>query len=176
MDFFTTYPSPVGRLTLGSDGQYLIGLWIEGQKYFGSTLEGPLSEREDLPVFAAAKEWLDRYFARERPEPDTLPLRLKGSAFQKRVWKLLCEIPYGEVTTYGALASKVAEQMGRSSMSGQAVGGAVGHNPLSIVVPCHRVVGSDGSLTGYAGGIKRKVSLLKLEGADMTKLYVPKQK
>ncbi|MCU6748697.1 MULTISPECIES: methylated-DNA--[protein]-cysteine S-methyltransferase [Lachnospiraceae] len=176
MEFFTTHPSPVGRLTLGSDGQYLIGLWIEGQKYFGSTLGGAVSEKGDLPVFMAAKEWLERYFAGERPRPDTLPLCLKGSIFQQRVWKLLCEIPYGEVTTYGMLASKVAEQMKRHSMSGQAVGGAVGRNPLSIIIPCHRVVGSDGSLTGYAGGINTKVSLLKLEGADLTNLYVPKKK
>ena len=119
--------------------------------------------------------WLDRYFAGGRPSLCELPLAPAGSEFRQGVWSILCEIPYGEVTTYGDIAKKVAARMGNKSMSAQAVGGAVGHNPISIIIPCHRVVGSNGSLTGYAGGIKTKIKLLELEGADMTPLFTPKK-
>ncbi len=183
------YESPVGRLTLVSDEENLIGLWMEGQKYFESTL--PIAERqqnEQLPtgqfasrsaVFHAAEEmiqcgggssvlratenWLDRYFAGERPMVSELPLAPAGSAFRQQVWKLLCEIPYGEVVTYGELAGRLAVRTGRERMSAQAIGGAVGHNPIAIIIPCHRVVGADGSLTGYAGGVEKKAWLLELE-------------
>lgn len=151
---FTTCPSPVGRLTLASDGENLVGLWLEGQKYFGQPLlPGACVQDGGLAVFRAARQWLDAYFAGEQPCPGALPLRPAGSAFRQQVWALLCRIPYGATTTYGALAARLAAQMGRPSMSSQAVGGAVGHNPISIIIPCHRVVGSHGSLTGYAGAL-----------------------
>ena len=132
-------------------------------------------ENDRLPVFELAKQWLDQYFAGEAPAIADLPLAPIGSEFRQAVWKILEEIPYGQVVTYGQIAEKMALDMGRSTMSSQAVGGAVGHNPISIIIPCHRVVGSDGSLTGYAGGLPNKIKLLTLEGVDMTDLYVPKQ-
>ena len=173
MYYFTTCPSPVGQLTLASDGESLTGLWLEGQKYFGATMPEDAVRRDGLPVFSAAQSWLERYFAGEKPQPAELPLRPAGGEFRQRVWKLLCGIPYGQVTTYGALARELEVQTGQAASS-QAVGGAVGHNPISIVIPCHRVVGSGGNLTGYAGGLDRKVRLLELEGADMSRLSLPK--
>lgn len=169
----TTYDSPLGELTLAGQDDHLVGLWLAGQKYFGATLTGAEPSGGDLPVFAAAKAWLDRYFAGENPPCSDLSLAPVGSAFRQEVWKLLCEIPYGTVTTYGALAKTLAQRLGRPHMSAQAVGGAVGHNPISVIIPCHRVVGSDGSLTGYAGGVAAKQRLLALEGADVSKLFVP---
>ena len=174
MYYSTTYLSPVGTLTLGSDGENLVGLWLEGQKYFGGAA-GELEKQDGLPVFCAVKGWLERYFAGEKPSPFELPLRPMGGEFRQQVWELLCQIPYGEVTTYGALAKELAAQMGRASMSSQAVGGAVGHNPISIIIPCHRVVAASGSLTGYAGGIPAKIKLLKHEGVDLARLFVPKK-
>ncbi len=164
--------SPLGRLTLAGEDGALTGLWLEGQKYFGATLPGDAVE-EDLPVFREARRWLDRYFAGERPAIGELPLAPAGSSFRRLVWELLREIPYGEVITYGALAREAARRMGRESMSAQAVGGAVAHNPISIIIPCHRVVGADGSLTGYAGGVRRKLWLLRHEGAELSGLTVP---
>ncbi len=161
MEYLKKYSSPIGILTLSSDGENLTGLWIEGQKYFGRTLEKETSEK-DLAVFEKAAEWLDSYFRGERPKM-RLPLAPKGSDFQKEVWKILMTIPYGETITYSQIAKKIAENRGIPSMSAQAVGGAVGHNPISIIIPCHRVVGSDGSLTGYAGGIQKKKALLQIE-------------
>ena len=134
-----------------------------------------LEEGYGLLVFEAARDWLARYFAGEKPMPSELPLCPIGGEFRQRVWSLLCQIPYGETTTYGALARALAAQMGRPSMSSQAVGGAVGHNPISIIIPCHRVVGSGGSLTGYAGGIAAKLRLLEHEGVELSSLTVPKR-
>jgi methylated-DNA-[protein]-cysteine S-methyltransferase len=172
--FYSIYDSsPVGRITLASDGENIVGLWIEGQEFFLDTLSEQPVERNDLPVLQKAKGWLDRYFAGERPAIEELPLAPSGGEFRQGVWEFLCEIPYGEVTTYGKIAKKMADRMGRDKMSAQAVGGAVGHNPISIIIPCHRVVGSNGSLTGYGGGIKTKVKLLELEGTDMSRLFVP---
>uniref|UniRef100_UPI003FEDF9CC methylated-DNA--[protein]-cysteine S-methyltransferase n=1 Tax=Dysosmobacter welbionis TaxID=2093857 RepID=UPI003FEDF9CC len=162
-------PSPVGMLTLSSDGTALTGLWLDGQKYFGAGLPNAVKEN-DLPVFEQASAWLDAYFAKA-PLPALPPLAPQGSPFRQAVWRLLLEIPYGTVTTYGALARTLRDQ--GISAAAQAVGGAVGHNPISILIPCHRVVGSDGSLTGYAGGVANKQFLLELEGVDMTGLYVP---
>lgn len=150
----TTCDSPLGKLTLAADGEALVGLWLEGQKYFGAGLD--LTPGES-PVFEAAKRWLDRYFAGERPSPEELPLDPRGTEFQRRVWALLCEIPCGQTTTYGELA-RILES------SPRAVGSAVGRNPISIIIPCHRVLGANGSLTGYAGGIERKRWLLEHEG------------
>ena len=171
MYYSTTYLSPAGKMTLASDGEALAGLWFAGQKYFGGSLSDNMTERNCLPVFSEVKSWLDRYFSGERPKPEELSLAPCGTEFQKMIWKLLCEIPYGEITTYGALAQKAAEMLGRDSMSAQAVGSAVGHNPISVIIPCHRVLGKDGSLTGYAGGTEVKARLLKLEGADLPKLW-----
>lgn len=159
------YESPLGRLTLASDGASLTGLWLEGQKYYGHTLEKDAARRP-APVFGAVKKWLDAYFRGEAPRVD-LPLAPIGSAFRRRVWDILLAIPYGEVTTYGAIARRLAEADGKAGFSAQAVGGAVGHNQISIIIPCHRVVGADGSLTGYAGGIEKKRWLLGLEGAKV---------
>ena len=130
---------------------------------------------DDLPVFTQAKGWLDRYFAGERPAIGELPLAPNGTAFRQRVWRKLAEIPYGQVRTYGDLAREIAQEDGKEKMSSQAVGGAVGHNPISIIIPCHRVVGTTGSLTGYAGGIDKKIWLLKHESADMEGLFMPKR-
>lgn len=167
MFFYTEYPSPVGQLTIVSDGSNIVGVWMERQKYFMASLSETPVRNDDLPVFGEVRSWLDRYFAGERPDPGALPLKPSGSEFRQAVWKCLREIPYGEVTTYGAIAKKIAAEFGRKTMSAQAVGGAVGHNPISIIIPCHRVVGADGSLTGYAGGIEKKIQLLKLEGVDV---------
>jgi methylated-DNA-[protein]-cysteine S-methyltransferase len=166
----------VGLITLACDDrENLVGLWLEGQKYHGGGIAELMTENGDMPVFNAAKNWLDRYFAGEKPAVSELPLAPVGGEFRQRVWNILCEIPYGVVVTYGDIAKKMAVKMNRESMSSQAVGGAVGHNPISIIIPCHRVVGSNGSLTGYAGGIGTKVRLLELEGVDMSSFFVPKK-
>lgn len=165
------YSSPLGKIELGSDGERLVGLWLEGQKYFEGSVKEELKREEELPVFQKTRDWLDRYFRGERPEISELPLAPKGGEFRREVWRLLCEIPYGETTTYGELAKRMAAKTGKKTMSAQAIGGAVGHNPISIIIPCHRVVGTNGSLTGYAGGIDKKSWLLEHEGADMSRLY-----
>jgi methylated-DNA-[protein]-cysteine S-methyltransferase len=128
-----------------------------------------------LPIFNETKSWLDRYFAGQRPDASALPLAPIGGAFRQSVWDILRRIPYGKLTTYGEIAREIAAASGKTGMSAQAVGGAVGRNPISIIIPCHRVVGANGSLTGYAGGIGTKVKLLELEGVDMRALFVPKK-
>ncbi|MCL1827922.1 MAG: methylated-DNA--[protein]-cysteine S-methyltransferase [Oscillospiraceae bacterium] len=175
MYYSTTYPSPVGMITLACHDDNLVGLWTEGQKYHGDTIPEAMTENNDLPVFVIAKKWLDRYFAGEKPDIAELPLAPIGGEFRQAVWKILCEIPYGKVTTYGDIAKKIAAKTGKERMSGRAVGGAVGHNPISVIIPCHRVVGSNGSLTGFSGGLQTKVKLLELEGADMSNLFIPKK-
>ena len=163
----------MGKITLACDGANLAGLWFEGQKYFGASIPEKMTKNDDIPVFTASKNWLDRYFAGEKPAVSELPLAPIGSEFRQKVWKMLCEIPYGEVTSYSGIAKKIAVKMKKESMSSQAVGGAVGHNPISIIIPCHRVVGANGSLTGYAGSIDKKIKLLELEGIDMSRLFSP---
>ena len=175
MYYSTTCLSPIGVITLASDGDHLVGLWMEGQKYHGASIPEPMIPKDDIPVFTVTKSWLDRYFAGEKPSASELPLAPIGGVFRQSVWNILREIPYGEIITYGEIAKKMAARLGRKSMSSQAVGGAVGHNPISIIIPCHRVVGSDGSLTGFSAGVETKIKLLELEGADMTTLYVPKK-
>ena len=175
MYYSTTYPSPLGTITLACCNYNLVGLWTEGQKYHGDTIPEAMIKNNEIPILGKAKKWLDRYFAGEKPNIAELPLAPIGGEFRQLVWKILCEIPYGKVITYGDIAKKIAEKMGRRSMSSQAVGGAVGHNPISIIIPCHRVVGSNGSLTGFAGGVQMKVQLLELEGVDMSNLFVPKK-
>lgn len=167
MQYTTHYPSPIGNLLLAADEIGLTGLWIEGQKYFALNLDSSCKEKE-LPLFEEAKRWLDIYFSGQEPE-FSLPLHFIGTNFQKEVWAILCSIPYGKTMTYGEIARHLANKRGLTSMSAQAVGGAVGHNPISIIVPCHRVVGANGSMTGYAGGIDKKVHLLTLEKADVFK-------
>ena len=157
--FKTEYPSPVGMLTLASDGQALCGIWFENQAHFGKGAPQPWQEA-DVPVLRKTKHWLDRYFAGE--EPGFLPpLKPQGTPFQKAVWEHLLGIPYGQTVTYGQIAQAL------DCPSSQAVGGAAGRNPISILIPCHRVVGSGGRLTGYAGGLQRKQALLTLEGTTV---------
>ena len=160
--FIRHYDSPLGRILLAADERGLTGLWFEGQKYFARTLPTECEERE-TPALADAAHWLDVYFSGHEPD-FTPPLHPAGTPFQRTVWALLGQIPYGETTTYGALAQTLATRVGLASMSAQAVGGAVGHNPVSIIVPCHRVVGADGSLTGYAGALSGKSCFCALKG------------
>lgn len=167
------YSSPLGGITAASDGEAVMGLWFDGQKYFADTLPQKYEEK-DLPVFCDLKRWLDIYFSGKAPD-FTPPLLINTTPFRKAVWEIMLTIPYGHTMTYAEIAAKIAEQRGIDRMSAQAVGGAVGHNSISIIIPCHRVVGSDGNLTGYAGGIDKKVRLLTLEQADMSAFYIPKK-
>ena len=171
MQYTYRYDSPLGGILLASNGAALTGLWFEGQKYYAAALTGQHEEKA-LPVFEQARSWLDIYFGGKEPD-FTPPLAPAGSGFRREVWELLRSIPYGKTTTYAELASAIAETRGLAHMSAQAVGGAVGHNAISVLIPCHRVVGADGSLTGYAGGIDRKIRLLELEHADLRGLFVP---
>ena len=175
MLYKTYYQSTIASITLASDGDNIIGLWLEGQKYYEDIDAEDVVEKDDLLIFVKTKKWLDSYFAGEKPSISDLSLAPRGGEFRKIVWEFLSEIPYGELTTYKEIAKKVSYKMGKVRMSGQAVGGAVGHNPISIIIQCHRVVGSNGSLTGYAGGITKKIALLELEGANMSKLFIPKK-
>ncbi len=175
MYYSAKYQFPIGALTLVCDENNLVGIWMDGQKYHGDTLLENVAEKADSPILKAAKNWLDKYFAGKNPNISELPLAPIGGEFRQDVWRILCEIPYGKVITYSDIAKKMAKKRNKERMSSQAVGGAVGHNPLSIIIPCHRVVGSNGSLTGYAGGIDKKIKLLEHEGVDMSKLFVPKK-
>lgn len=173
MQYISHYESPIGRILLAADEVGLTGLWFEGQKYFALYLDKEHEEKE-LPVFQDVKRWLDIYFSGKEPG-FTVPIHFTGTEFQNEVWAILYSIPYGKTMTYGEIAKKIAKEKGLEHMSAQAVGGAVGHNEISIIVPCHRVVGANGSLTGYAGGIDKKVKLLTLEKVDMSRFFVPKK-
>lgn len=162
--------TPLGRVRLAADEEGLCGLWFEGSRHAPRVLP---DEPGGEAAIEAARWWLSVYFSGRRPD-FTPPLHLTGTAFQQAVWARLLAIPYGTVTTYGALAASLAEARGLSRLSAQAVGGAVGRNPVSLIVPCHRVVGASGSLTGYAGGLARKAALLRLEGLDMSRFHFPK--
>jgi O-6-methylguanine DNA methyltransferase len=175
MIYKTYYLSPIGSLTLASDGENIVGLWLEGQKYYGGNILEEMIEKENLEIFVKTKDWLNKYFNGEKPNTSEIPLAPIGGEFRKMVWDELYKIPYGETTTYGEIGEKIAKKMNKKTMSGQAIGGAVGHNPISIIIPCHRVVSSNGSLTGFAGGINKKIDLLKLEGVDMSNLFIPKK-
>jgi methylated-DNA-[protein]-cysteine S-methyltransferase len=165
MEYIQKIKSPVGILTVSSDGRSISGLWIEGQKYFAKTLGKDVSE-QNLPVFENVRLWLDAYFSGKEPDFNP-PLMPKGSPFQESVWADLCKIPYGQTTTYGELAKQFElDNKGRHT-SARAIGSAVGHNPISILIPCHRVIGKNGNPTGYAGGIAAKIKLLQLEGIDI---------
>lgn len=172
MQYRSHYNSRIGGITLASDGEALTGLWFDGQKYFADTL-GKEHEDKDLPIFTETKKWLDIYFNGEVPD-STPSIHVIGSDFRKAVWEVLMKIPYGQTTTYGQIAKQIANKKGISRMSSQAIGGAVGHNSISLIIPCHRVVGTNGSLTGYAGGIDKKIWLLEHEGVNMDGLFRPK--
>lgn len=157
------YLSPVGKILIVCTNEAVTGLWIDGQKHFAAGINDTAKHDENHRLILKTKEWLGRYFNGEKPQTADLPLAPQGTQFQQCVWKLLCEIPYGQTVTYGELAKKTAAILGKEKMSAQAIGGAVGRNPISVIIPCHRVIGADGSLTGYDGGIDKKMFLLKLE-------------
>ena len=173
MIFIQHYDSPLGGILLAADETGLTGLWFDGQKFFARDLPAERVE-QNTPTLSEVKRWLDIYFTGK--EPDFMPpLHPIGSAFRRSVWDILLRIPYGQTSTYGEIARQLAEKQGHPRIAAQAVGGAVGHNKISIIIPCHRVVGTNGSLTGYAGGIDKKVKLLEWEHTDMTGLFVPRE-
>ncbi len=171
MQYIHHFNSPLGGITAASDGDNLTGLWFDGQKYFGDTLDSGYEEK-DLPVFRQTDRWLDIWFSGKEPS-FTPPLGLKTTQFRRSVCEIMLTIPYGKTMTYGEIAEKLACDRGIARMSAQAVGGAVGHNPISLIIPCHRVVGANGNLTGYAGGIDKKIKLLEMEGADINGFFRP---
>ena len=175
MVFYTTYETGlIGELTLASDGESLVGCWFDNDRYFGYGVDGPMERDDDLLAFIPVRAWLDRYFAGEAPDPRELKFGAKATDFQMRVREAMLDIPYGQTTTYGTIADRIAAETGRRQ-SARAVGGAVGHNPLCVIVPCHRVVGASGSLTGFGGGIDMKVKLLEHERVGMAGFTLPKR-
>lgn len=168
MTYTSIYNSPIGKITLASDGKNLVGAWIEGQKYFANSINEEIYSNDNLEIFKKTKTWLDKYFQGLQPDIKSLSLSPCGNDFRQSVWKILCEIPYGQTTTYGNIAQQIAKQKGITKMSAQAIGSAVGHNPISIIIPCHRVIGSNGNLTGYAGGLELKQKLLLHEKIIIT--------
>lgn len=172
MSYIQNYISPIGEMFMISDGENLINLSYINAKYYQELYKSNAIAK-DLPIFKVTKSWLDVYFNGEIPN-FTPSIKLNGTDFRIQVWKILMAIPYGATTTYGEIAKKISLQNNLKQMSAQAVGGAIGHNPISIIIPCHRVVGSDGCITGYAGGIDKKVKLLKIEGAYKDNFYLPK--
>ena len=164
MYYKSEYMSPIGNIILCCDEkENIVGLWFEGQKYYADNIEGKIIENNSLKIFKKTKNWLNRYFSGKKPDIKEIPVKFIGNEFRKSVWKILCKIPYGKVITYNDIAKQIANQRGMTKMSAQAVGGAVGHNPISIIVPCHRVIGKNGKLTGYAAGLDKKTKLLELE-------------
>ena len=161
MEYVYHYTSPLGKITMASDGGRLTGLWFDGQKYFADTLDEE-HEEKPLPIFEQTMRWLDIYFGGKEPG-FTPPVTMKTTGFRRAVWEILLTIPYGQTMTYGEIADRIARQKGIAKMSARAVGGAVGHNAISLIIPCHRVIGANGRLTGYAGGIDKKMKLLEME-------------
>ncbi len=170
MTYLTQTDSPLGRLTLAARDDQLIGLWVAGQRYFGAGLPENSLQQDELPLFQATKAWLKQYFAGQQPDPLLLPLAPQGSPFRQAVWSRLLEIPYGQVVTYGSLAQELAPRFGHASPSARAIGNAVGHNPITIVIPCHRVIGAGRKITGFASGLDRKRWLLDHEGFNTDNL------
>jgi methylated-DNA-[protein]-cysteine S-methyltransferase len=166
VDYVHHYQSPLGGITIASDGAALVGLWFDDQRFFAASLS-PEQEEKPLPVFEQADRWLDLYFSGRDPG-FAPPVRLRTTGFRQAVCRIMLTIPYGHTMTYGKIAEIVARQKGVRRMSAQAVGGAVGHNPVSLIVPCHRVIGAHGALVGYGGGLDRKAALLALEHADLS--------
>ncbi len=173
MQYTSKYNSPLGEVLISADDEGLTGVWLVGQEYFDLYLDEETEEKE-IDIIKGAKRWLDMYFSGEEPDIK-IPLHFKGTDFQNEVWQILCTIPYGKTMTYGDIAHILAKRRGIKRMSAQAVGGAVGRNEISIIVPCHRVIGSNGNLTGYAGGINKKIELLKIEKSYSDKFYIPKK-
>lgn len=171
MQYISYYKSPLGDLLLSNDEQGLTGIWFSGGKYFAKVLSSDYREQENS-ILAETKKWLDMYFSGKEPD-FTPPLHITGSDFRKRVGEIMLGIPYGKTISYGDIAKIIAQERGIAKMSAQAVGGAVGHNPISIIIPCHRVVGTNGSLTGYGGGINRKIKLLTLEKVNLRQFFIP---
>ena len=166
------YKSPLGNIIICCDEQEnIVGLWFEKQKYFADNIDGKIIENNNLKIFMKVKEWLDEYFIGKKTNIKEIPIKFIGNDFRKSVWKILCKIPYGKTITYGNIAKQIAQQKGIPAMSAQAVGGAIGHNPISIIVPCHRVVGKKGKLTGYAAGLDKKKKLLELEQTNIKNLF-----
>ena len=165
----TEYKSPLGNIIICCDecGKNIVGVWFENQKHFADNIEGKIIENHNLKIFTKVKRWLDKYFACKKTNKKFYSIKFIGTAFQKSVWKILCKIPYGKVITYGDIAKQIAKQKGITKMSAQAVGGAVGCNPISIIVPCHRVIGKNHKLTGYAAGIDKKKKLLNIEKINL---------
>lgn len=168
----TTYKSPLGELTIASNADNITGVWLEGQKNFEASIKNnTILKNNNLKVFIQTKEWLNRYFNKERPEISEIPMAPTGTPFQLDVWNILCKIPYGKTVTYKEIAEVIASKYNKKSMSAQAIGGAVGHNPIAIIIPCHRVIGSNGKLTGYTGGLNNKIKLLTLENEDFKEKF-----
>ena len=167
----TEYKSPLGNITICCNEQEnIVGLWFKNQKYFANNINGKITENNNLKIFIKTKNWLDKYFAGNKPNIKEIPIEFIGTKFQKSVWKILYKIPYGKVITYGDIAKQIAKKKGIPKMSAQAIGGAVGHNPISVIVPCHRVIGKNGNLTGYAAGLDKKKKLLQIEKVDINQL------
>lgn len=158
-----SYHSPLGELTLVSNETALVGLWFKGQKYYQATITGQSVQLQETPVLKQVTRWLDAYFLSKKPSPTEIPLFPQVTAFRRAVLAVLQEVPYGQTRTYGQIAQTLATRLHRRSLSAQAVGGAVGHNPIALLIPCHRIIGSTGKLTGYAAGLAKKAQLLELE-------------
>lgn len=171
MIYTAKYNLPIGQVLVASRNSKLIGLWLEGQKYYLGDLKDNIKENEREEILIKTKKWLDRYFDNKHPKIEELEIELIGSEFRKSVWKLLCEIEYGKVTTYSDISKKLMKILNKEKMSAQAVGNAVSHNPISIIIPCHRVIGKNGKLVGYAGGIDKKIKLLEHENVDKNNLF-----
>lgn len=164
MLYKTSYESPIGKLILVSRNNELIGLWIENQKYYLENINEPITIKDNLPIFNQTKKWLDKYFNNKKPSPNELKLNPTGTSFYKLVWRLLCNIPYGKTMTYKEIANHIKKILHKEKMSAQAIGNAISHNHILIIIPCHRVISTNGNLSGYAGGINNKRKLLEHEG------------
>ena len=177
MFYTSTYQSPVGELKLITNNDSLVGLYFNGEDFsLNNNSNFALIISNEHPIILATKKWMDDYFNNLKPNINDLPLKLEGTQFQKYVWDILLLIPYGEVVTYGYIAKLIAKKLNRQKMSAQAVGGAVGKNPIAIIVPCHRVVGTNNNLTGFGGGIETKIKLLVHEKIDISKFSLPREK
>lgn len=168
MLYKSKYNSPIGEISLISNKTNLIGAWFKNQKYYLENIKETIIEEEDIEILEKTKKWLDKYFNKEKPEISELSLSPNGNEFRKEVWKILSEIPYGQIITYGEISKEICKRMNKERMSSQAIGNAVGHNPISIIIPCHRVLGKNKEITGYAGGIDKKKYLLNLENIELT--------